>query len=361
MKRKRILCFIDSIGAGGAQRQLVGLAALFKNRDYNVKVIFYHPDYFYKDELEKNSVEYEYLQDSKNWVKRIYHVYRTINMYDPEWVIAYLDTPCNIACVCKLLRNSFKLLVSERNTSQKRTLKDFIKYILFYKSDVIVPNSYSQEDFIKKTYPQLSTKIQTVINFVDTEYFKYNLIRKRNKIPKIVVVASIWPPKNVLNLIEAVYILKQRGATFKIEWYGRTEKYYDYLQVCVSKMHEYKIENYIQLLDKTKNIREVYYHADYFCLPSFYEGTANVLCEALSCGLPIICSKVCDNPIYVKEGINGYLFNPHSSIDIANKILDILNINDDDYSAFCRKSRVFAEKMFAKERFISEYECLINK
>ena len=32
---KRILCFIDSLGAGGAQRQLVNLAIGLKKRDYS--------------------------------------------------------------------------------------------------------------------------------------------------------------------------------------------------------------------------------------------------------------------------------------------------------------------------------------
>lgn len=361
MKPKRILCFIDSLGAGGAQRQLVGLAVLLKQKGYNVKVIFYHPDYFYKEDLENSFVEYEHVQDPKNWIKRIYRVYKSIKDYTPDLVIAYLDTPCIISCICKSINNSFKLLVSERNTNQKKTLKDSIRFFFYHKSDFIVPNSYSQEDFIINSYPQFSSKIYTIVNFVDTEYFNYRLIRNRNSKPIIVVVASIWPPKNVLNLIEAVNILRQRGVIFNIQWYGRSEKSQDYLNECISKINEYKLENYIHLLNKTKDIRKVYYNADYFCLPSFYEGTPNVLCEALSCSLPIICSKVCDNPIYVKDGINGFLFDPYSPIDIANKLFDILNISNDEYIAYCKQSRMLAEDMFAKERFISEYDCLIDK
>lgn len=34
---KRILLFIDSLGAGGAQRQLVGLAVMLKKKGYEVR------------------------------------------------------------------------------------------------------------------------------------------------------------------------------------------------------------------------------------------------------------------------------------------------------------------------------------
>ena len=45
---KRILLFIDSLGAGGAQRQLVGLAVMLKRRGYAVKVVTYYDHPFYK-------------------------------------------------------------------------------------------------------------------------------------------------------------------------------------------------------------------------------------------------------------------------------------------------------------------------
>ena len=44
---KRILCFIDSLGAGGAQRQLVNLAFGLKKRDYIVSFLVYLVDDFY--------------------------------------------------------------------------------------------------------------------------------------------------------------------------------------------------------------------------------------------------------------------------------------------------------------------------
>lgn len=53
---KRILCFIDSLGAGGAQRQLVNLAIGLKKRGYIVHFLVYHVDNFYLPILQENCI-----------------------------------------------------------------------------------------------------------------------------------------------------------------------------------------------------------------------------------------------------------------------------------------------------------------
>lgn len=44
---KRVLLFIDSMGAGGAQRQMAYLACLLMQRGYVVKIITYGDNSFY--------------------------------------------------------------------------------------------------------------------------------------------------------------------------------------------------------------------------------------------------------------------------------------------------------------------------
>ena len=60
-------------------------------------------------------------------------------------------------------------------------------------------------------------------------------------------------------------------------------------------------------------------------MSSFYEGTPNVICEAMSSGCPI-SSDVCDNARNVKENENGFLFNPRSPEDMAKKLEEALII-----------------------------------
>ena len=53
----RLLCFIDSLGAGGAQRQLVTLAIEFAKRGYDVEFLLYEHNDFYLPTLRDNNIK----------------------------------------------------------------------------------------------------------------------------------------------------------------------------------------------------------------------------------------------------------------------------------------------------------------
>ena len=353
----KILLFIDSLDSGGAQRQMVGLAKLLQDRKYQVKVIYYHPVCFYRAYLYEHHISNEYVAGSENKIKRMFLLARAIRQFQPNIVISYLDAPNMIACILKVLGMKFQLITSERNTSQSPTKKEKIKFFLLRFADAIVPNSHSQEQYIKKYYPRLYHKVYTIINFVDSETFNPALNKKRGFV--IIVVASAWRPKNTLGLIEAAKVVKDHGHPFIIRWYGVDDDT-PYVKECQKRIMEYGLEDVFQLLPKTASIAQELQKADYFCLPSFYEGTSNAMCEALACGLPILCSNVCDNVLYVTEDVNGFLFNPQIVSEIVGKIEKALLLSDEDYQSYCKVSRKIAKTFFSEERFILDYVSLLK-
>ncbi len=358
---KKILCFIDSLGPGGAQRQLVGLAAFLKEQGYDVTVTCYHDNLFYFDLLQSHDIPYVYLKKAKNTTFRIWHVARYIRKTRPDVVIAYLETPSICACIAKLFNRHFKLIVSERNTTQHTGRNEKIRFNLFRLADYVVPNAYSQETYMRTHFPKLAKKIVTIPNFVDLDHFVPPQERHRRKIPEVMVAASIWASKNTLGFVDAVAALKAKGFRFHISWYGLNTKHIDYINQCKLKIEKLGVADFIELKEKTTNIRERYQDADYFCLPSFYEGTPNVICEAMACGLPVVCSDVCDNSKYVLEGENGFLFNPKDTDSIVAAFERLFIVSNEEYESFCHYSRTLAEQKLSKETFVKEYIKLIEK
>lgn len=357
----KILCFTDCLGAGGAQRQLVGLASMLHQRGMDVKVCYYFDMPFYKDVLDEAGVPHELISSAGNHIKRIPAVTKYFRREKPDWVISYLGTPSLVATLAKIMGGRFHLIVSERNTTQHTGFNERIRFNLFRWADYVVPNSYSQEKYIKNTFPFLSKKVVTIPNFVDLKHFVPPTTRKKNNIPEIIVAASIRQLKNAIGLIDAAAAMKDKGYIFHISWYGKTEQHKDYCVLCQKRIKQLDIGNYFELKEKTKQIKECYQHADYFCLPSFYEGTPNVICEAMACGLPVVCSDVCDNSRYVIEGENGFLFNPKDTNSIVAAFERLFTLGDEEYLKYCHNSRTIAEQKLSKHVFVSAYLKLIKE
>jgi glycosyltransferase involved in cell wall biosynthesis len=358
---KKILLFINSLGPGGAERQLAGLACMLKKNGYTIEVLCYDNNLFYKPLLDKEGVKITLLNSKKSKYQKIISAHNKIKAFNPDIVISYLEMASIITCIDKLIfRAKYILFVSERNTTTIMNLSEKIRFFLFKIANIIIPNSYSQKDFINKNFPDLSKKTRVISNFVDTEHFNNDLIRERHNIPKILIAAGICESKNTIGLIEAAKILKEKNIKCIFEWYGVVKPKSEYTQTCEKKVKEYELEEYFKFHEKTTKIKEAYLNADYFCLPSIFEGTPNVIAEAMACKLPIICSNVCDNHLYVTEGKTGFLFNPQKYNDIADAIIKALNLSDNAYKNMCETNRKVAEEKFSPQNFIDKYINIIE-
>lgn len=356
---KKIVCLIDSLVSGGAQRQLVGLASLLKSNGFEVTVMTYHDIPFYLKQLQKNGVSYINVDKAANTKMRIYYMAKALRAYSPDIVIAYLDVPCIVAIISKLLGCRFKLIVSERNTTQRLSAKDRIKFFLYRYAEAVVPNSYSQTKFICENFPFLKFKVHTITNFVDTETFKPCSKNIQNKLLKILSVGRITEQKNILRYIEAIYRIRLKGIDVQVNWFG--ERFKDYYEKCSVRIRKYQLEEFFRFYDASMDIALQYAEADVFCLPSVYEGFPNVICEAMSCGLPILCSNVCDNPNIVKEGFNGLLFNPLSIDDMVSSIEKFYKMDCLTKKQMGDASRKLALNNFSSTSFVHKYIQLIKK
>ena len=63
----------------------------------------------------------------------------------------------------------------------------------------------------------------------------------------------------------------------------------------------------------------------YLCYQVCLKDFPNVLLEAMAAGLPIVTTKIGGLAEIVEEGVNGFLVDPKSPVELADKIALILN------------------------------------
>jgi glycosyltransferase involved in cell wall biosynthesis len=89
----------------------------------------------------------------------------------------------------------------------------------------------------------------------------------------------------------------------------------------------------------------IYASSDVFVSASYKEPFGLACCEAMACGLPLICSNVGGLKDMVENGVNGFLFNA-GSCQALSRYMQALLVNDD-----LRKKMGFASREIAKRRF----------
>ncbi|MEI6178174.1 MAG: hypothetical protein WCS43_14870, partial [Verrucomicrobiota bacterium] len=88
----KVLCLIDSLVSGGAQRQLATLAVLLKNQGMDVSLLTYHPHDFFLPLLRDAGIAYTCIETRSHW-HRLWAIRQILRTGDHDVVLAFLDGP----------------------------------------------------------------------------------------------------------------------------------------------------------------------------------------------------------------------------------------------------------------------------
>lgn len=359
----RVVLFINTLSSGGAEHQLSILANLLNGRGHNVSVVTFGDE---EDHYPLNiGIKRIRLRGHSNGILRMMQIWKYFATVKTDCVISFGVRESSFAIPGLLLRKDIMFIAGERNITMPNQPKyeKICHKFLYRRANFIVPNSYSQERYLKKNYHWLSDKLATITNYTDLAQFcpSDNYVPGSNR---IVVVARYNAQKNWYRFAEAVSKLKnQIGATFVIDCYGSQkfsnpilQVYYDGL---VSLIEKFEIGDVLRLHDSIKNVAEEMNRSDAVCLPSLHEGFSNTISEAICCGKPVICSDVADNSVMVHDGENGYLFNPLEIDEMADAMKRFIDLPIENKKLMGKRSREIAENLFDADVFINAYENLI--
>lgn len=360
----KILCLIDSLGSGGAQRQIITLAALFKQQGQEVSFLLYADEGFFQNEVEKLNIPIHLIR-TKSYLQRIWQVRKYIRNGKYDAVISFMDTPNFLNNFAAIGGKNWKVITSERSskedylfTKQGRIFGWFQRY-----SDAIVCNSYNALAMWEKHYPQYKHKLLVIYNPVLLPEITKEYIPKRNAKLHVVIAASYQYLKNPLGLIEAISLLSDNEKEkLSVNWYGEKNvsnggtRAYD---ESVSKIAEYKLENILTLNEPTKDIVNKMHEADVVALLSELEGLPNAICEGMMIGKPIVMTKVSDYRELV-DTTNGILCDWDKPETIKNALVYMMEQKEDKLLKMGHQSRKKAYHLFSKENIAGKWMNVIK-
>ena len=250
-------------------------------------------------------------------------------------------------------------------------------------SKIIVPSENTKKDLVE-FYNVDSRKIKIVAHGVSSIKYQVLSIKRRDKEGfDILFVGRLEKRKNLVNLISAFELFKkdfknppsplfQRGnSAFSPLEKGGLRGISDVKLIIVGKkgfgFTEIKkvieespfrkdiiLKGYVSEEEKS----ELYKNADLFILPSFYEGFGLPVLEAMSYGVPVICSNTSSLPEVAGEA--ALLINPNNPEEIAeamNKVFSNDNLREEMIKKGFENVKKFSWEKCARET-IREVESL---
>ena len=363
----KILCIIDSLGAGGAQRQMVNLVCGLRAKGHEVELFIYFPKLdFFKQEVDLANIRIHEFTNGRGFsFKLLWYLMRLIKQNNYDVVISYMPKPNIYAEISCAFFRSIRLVVSERTSHHGDNNKytALVKRLLHGFADVVVVNSYSQASWLYR-YAWLEKKIKTIYNG-----YRFDRIQADRDVcfrqKKLLVVGRISPEKNGLRLIQALIMFQHKyGYAPSVSWAGKLDNrsgslnYYNEIKELLEQYPSVK-ENW-SWLGERQDIPVLLKQHFALIHPSLYEGLPNVICEAFIASRPVLASNVCDHPLLVENEVRGFLFNPYDPESIVKAIEALFALTNNQWKQLSNNARAYADEYLSIDRMISEYETLFH-
>lgn len=324
---------ITSLDRGGAEAHVYQLATLQKNRGYDVSILYFKGNGYWKKKLENFGVDIYYFKfeiyfNILNYFFLIKLIKKLIKEKKISIIHCHLSFSEVIGSIIKfLLRDKIKLIISkhldsflfEGSRGQDKLLKGiFFEKIIFRLSDRVICIS----DNVKKYFTgfhQYNKKFHTIyygVNIPKVNIKVRNILKKKHSINKNEIVISNIArhvnQKNLFFLLDVMEdVLFKRKLKFKLIMIGNGP-----LNDKLKRVSNYSnINQSIEWVNFTENINEYLNLSDIFVLTSDYEGLGLVLLEAMSAEVPIIASNKSAIPEVIKNKYNGLLYSHNNKME----------------------------------------------
>lgn len=351
-----ILHLVFSFERGGAETYIINTIERMKGKDVNFFVVCDHKGTNH-DKIEKVCrnvaiIEMKNILD----IKAAFRIAKFCRKNDINIIQAHFLRESFIAVLSKIFNPNIKviwtmhLIYDEKRSLLRRMNRLFSKgtNAIICVSEA-VKNSLLKEGISEK-------KLVTVLNGVDTDYFKpvkNSTIRKELEIEKddilLTTVSRFQKIKghdfliNVLNELKKNYNIK-----FKSLLVGDGEE----MNKIKRKVKDLDLTDNVIFSGYREDIPNILTESDVYILPSENEAISFSIMEALACEVPVVATEVGGVPEVINKGKCGVMAHYGDEKRFAKAVFDLYN-NKQDYEEMKKNSRILIEENFSLNKMIN--------
>jgi glycosyltransferase involved in cell wall biosynthesis len=329
----RIVYLIGQLGLGGSERQLYLLLKHMDKTRFELHVVVFNPspNYTFDDELGKVGIAIHTIPPAcRGIAHRMIWIFQLLRRLRPDVVHSWSIHDNVYAGIVGKLAGVPIRLGSVRDSLVSPEFLEFsplVRWLILHTVQSHLVNSVSIEEEMKAA-GVASKRICTLPNCVDTsplpdvavlQEVPYgarivgmvaNLHRKKNHLMFVRGLAQVLPEfPNVYGVI-----IGQPLPEYDPELPGRIR----------TEIISHGMQDRILHLGFHTNVPALLPGFEIFCLPTNFEGTPNVILEAMAAGLPVIATRVSGIPHIVEHGVTGLLIEPGDVNDLVKALRTLL-------------------------------------
>lgn len=285
-------------------------------------------------------------------IANIWHVFKLIKKVNPD-IVHTAAAEANFHGIIAAKLAGIKIIIGEEVGIPNHSSMAQKVFRLVYKlADKVIGVSHSVKNHLININEIPESKGEVIYNPVSipTQYQKVHSEKF-----EIVYVGRLEVVKNVETLIKAFANSNNSNTHLTIVGDGRERNNLENLS------EKLKVDSKITFTGFTSDPSKYLSNADLFVLPSFSEGFGIAAAEAMFLKIPVLCSNVGGIPEFVKDGENGWLFNPENSNELTSKLNEIMGIKSTLRAQIGLKGYEEVCKKFTVEKYIENLEGFYNK
>ena len=359
LSNRRVLFLARSLDRGGAERQLVLLAAELAQRGHPVVVAVFYDGGAFAAELEKAGVRLIMLQKTGRWDVLLFliRLVRSLRKEHPAILHSYLTVPNILSALLKPLLPGTQIIWGLRASNMDLSRYDWLSRLtnlleckLSHFADCIIANSHAgKRHAVENGFAE--DKIIVIPNGIGTKYFRFDLQGRRQVRSAwglgedeilVGLAARLDPMKDHPTFLEAASCIARERHDVRFVCVGDGPA--AYTEALKQQAAALGLTNRLIWAGARDDMSAVYSALDIACSSScFGEGFSNTISEAMACGVPCVVTDVGDSALII--GATGSVVPPgdHSALAAAiGRLIDLPPEERRELGEACR-ARIVSE------------------
>ncbi len=344
----RIVLAIGSIQGGGAERVASILANAWADCGHHVTILTFEPEdavpaYFISESVEVMRLDLNKPVSSKlGAIMRVWNsiltLRVTIRTLDPDVVVSFIDQ-VNILIILACKGLGLPVIISERVHPGYFKIGWFwncLRRLTYGRATALVVQTREIEAWCKARF---STEICVIPNPVRRPQDKR--INSMNGRSTVVAAGRLMHQKGFDLLVNAFAKVADAFPEWDLVVYGEGED----RSMLEGLIQKHGLQDRVSFPGWVGDLAEKLRQTDIFCLSSRFEGFPNVLCEAMSLGLPVVATNCSSGPAdIITDGVDGVLVPSEDETALAQGLRHLM----EDESL---RSRLGGNAMTISERY----------